>query len=392
MATLTFPEIKQISDVLPAIAGRSEFSVGDGSRYFDVVDYHMMDSHTFKDDDPDIAAIRRECRGLLFHKDGRIARRGFHKFFNIGETDETFPDNIDLSTGYHLLEKLDGSMIGPFISETLGSIYWASMRGSYRYHERLAGLFDGTAYARLVEALAEKNATAIFEFCSPENRVVVEYTEPQMTLLAVRDLYSGRYYDRDEIESLATEFDIPLVQPLEHKAVSAAALISELASLKKMEGAVLWMDGRPHAKFKGEWYLQLHKLLGYFKFEKDIARLVLSGNSDDLMGILNAPKREALISYRDALLDGVKQVAKQCSTMAADVTHKKIERKAFAVDYDAPQVMKGFLFRYYDRFDRAQFLDDVIAKGIAMTTSFSKWDQFKSSVGLELTWQVEDLD
>ena len=133
--------------------------------------------------------------------------------------------------------------------------------------------------------------TAIFEFCSPENRVVVEYTEPQMTLLAVRDLYSGRYYDWDEIESLATEFDIPLVQPLEHKAVSAAALISELASLKNMEGAVLWMDGRPHAKFKGEWYLQLHKLLGYFKFEKDIARLVLSRNSDDLMGILNAPKR-----------------------------------------------------------------------------------------------------
>ena len=71
---------------------------------------------------------------------------------------------------------------------------------------------------------------------------------------------------------------------------------------------------------------------------------------------------------------------------------KKIERKVFAVDYDAPQVMKGFLFRYYDRFDQAQFLDDVIAKGIAMTTSFSKWDQFKSSVGLELTWQVEDLD
>jgi len=392
MATLTFPEIKQISDVLPAIAGMSEFNVGDGSRYFDVVDYHMMDSHTFKDDDPDIAAIRRECRGLLFHKDGRIARRGFHKFFNIGETDETFPDNIDLSTGYHLLEKLDGSMIAPFISETLGAIYWASMRGSYRYHERLAGLFDGTAYARLVEALAKKQATAIFEFCSPENRIVVEYAKPTMTLLAIRDIYSGRYFERDEIEDLCTEFDVPCVQPLAHKAVSAHELMSELSKIKEMEGAVLWKDGRPLAKFKGEWYLQLHKLLGYFKFEKDIARLVLSGNSDDLMGILNASKREALIAYRDALLDGVKQVAKQCSTIALDVSHKKIERKAFAVDYDAPQAMKGFLFRYYDRFDQAQFLDDVIAKGIAMTTSFSKWDQFKSSVGLDLTWEVDGLD
>ena len=121
---------------------------------------------------------------------------------------------------------------------------------------------------------------------------------------------------------------MPLVQPLGHKAVSAGELITELASLKDMEGAVLWMDGRPLAKFKGEWYLQLHKLLGYFKYEKDIARLILSGNSDDLMGILIKPKRAALITYRDALLEGVKQVAEQCFTMAADVTNKKIERKA----------------------------------------------------------------
>ena len=392
MATLTFPKIEQISDILPAIAGMKEFSVGDGSRYFDVVDYHMMDSHTFKDDDPDMAAIRRECRGLLFHKDGRIARRGFHKFFNIGETDETFPENIDLSDGYLLLEKLDGSMIAPFVSETLGAIYWASMRGSYPYHERLAGLYDGTSYAKFVEALAKQHATAIFEFCSPENRVVVEYSEPQMTLLAIRDLYSGRYFDRVQLETLSQEFNVPLVQPLGHKAVSAGELITELASLKDMEGAVLWMDGRPLAKFKGEWYLQLHKLLGYFKYEKDIARLILSGNSDDLMGILNKPKRAALITYRDALLEGVKQVAEQCFTMAADVTNKKIERKAFAVEYDAPQAMKGFLFRYYDSLDQANFLDDIVAKGIAMTTSFSKWDQFKSSVGLILNWDVDNLD
>ena len=76
MANTTFPIINHINDVLPAIDGVREFNVGDGSRFFDVVDYHIMDSHTFKHEDPAIAAIRRECRGLLFHKDGRIARRG----------------------------------------------------------------------------------------------------------------------------------------------------------------------------------------------------------------------------------------------------------------------------------------------------------------------------
>ena len=391
MATLKFPTIETITDVLPAIEGKSEFNVGDGSPYFDVVDYHLMDSHTFKDNDPAIAAIKRECRGLLFHKDGRIARRGFHKFFNIGETEETFADNIDLSGGYQLLEKLDGSMIAPFISSENGSVYWASMRGSYAYHERLAGLFDATPFEDLVRNLAADNATAIFEFCSQENRIVVDYAQPQMTLLAVRDVHSGRYHSRAELEAVTGKFGVPLVQPLDHHSRSAAELMNELSAIKNMEGAVLWIDGRPLAKFKGEWYLQLHKLLGHFKFEKDIARLVLSGNTDDLMGILNAPKRAALMAYQDALLAGVKQIATECEDLAKDVTAQNIDRKTFAVNYDASKAMKAFLFRHFDRFDQAHFLDDVIEKALSMTNSFGKWDSFKTSVDLKLNWDVDHL-
>ena len=51
---IAFPKIEHISDVLPSIAGMDEFSVKDGSAYFDVVDYHIMDNHTFKHDDPEI--------------------------------------------------------------------------------------------------------------------------------------------------------------------------------------------------------------------------------------------------------------------------------------------------------------------------------------------------
>ena len=391
MANTSFPKIENISDVLPAIEGMKEFNVGDGSRYFDVVDYHIMDSGTFKHEDPEVAAMRRECRGLLFHKNGNIARRGFHKFFNIGETEETFPGNIDLSKNYQLLEKLDGSMIAPFLSDKLEGVYWASMRGSYDYHIRLSGLYSGTEYARLVHDLAKDQLTAIFEFCSQENRIVVDYPEPQMTLLAIRHMHTGRYHTRNELETIASEFNVPLVQPLPHRSNATADLMDELANIKNLEGAVLWKNGRPLAKFKGVWYLQLHKLLGHFKFEKDIARLVLSGNTDDLMGILNSQKREALTQYKDELLKGIKQIASDCEALRDDVVNQNIDRKTFAVNHPAPQSIKAYLFRHFDALENAEFFEDVLAKALSKTGSFGKWEGFKSSMGMNLTWDVDHL-
>ncbi len=391
MANTSFPNIKTISEVLPAIEGMAEFNIGNGSQYFDVVDYHIMDSHTFRHEDPDIAAIRRECRGLLFHKDGRIARRGFHKFFNIGETEETFPKNIDLTTGYQLLEKLDGSMIAPFMSKDLGSVYWASMRGSFPYHQRLAHLYDGTDYAHMIEALAVEGLTAIFEFCSQDNRIVVDYPEPQLTLLAIRHLETGHYHSRKNLEAAAAAFNVPVVAPLQHVGKTVDELMTELTDVRDLEGAVLWMNGRPLAKFKGEWYLQLHKLLGHFKFEKDIARLVLSGNTDDLMGILNAEKRAALQNYQDALLAGVKKLTMECETIRDELIASNIDRKSFAVEHGAPKIFKSILFRNFDNLDQAEFFEDILKKALSMTGSFGIWDSFKSSVGLELKWDVDHL-
>jgi T4 RnlA family RNA ligase len=302
-----------------------------------------------------------------------------------------FGATLSDGSGVFLLEKLDGSMIAPFLSDKLEGVYWASMRGSYDYHIRLSGLYSGTEYARLVHDLAKDQLTAIFEFCSQENRIVVDYPEPQMTLLAIRHMHTGRYHTRNELETIASEFNVPLVQPLPHRSNATADLMDELANIKNLEGAVLWKNGRPLAKFKGVWYLQLHKLLGHFKFEKDIARLVLSGNTDDLMGILNSQKREALTQYKDALLTGIKQIASDCEALRDDVVNQNIDRKTFAVNHPAPQSIKAYLFRHFDALENAEFFEDVLAKALSKTGSFGKWEGFKSSMGMNLTWDVDHL-
>jgi tRNA splicing ligase len=53
----------------------------------------------------------------VFSKEGKVIARRYHKFFNINEIDETKVENIDTSQPFVILEKLDGSMVSPYISE-----------------------------------------------------------------------------------------------------------------------------------------------------------------------------------------------------------------------------------------------------------------------------------
>jgi hypothetical protein len=83
--------------------------------------YIIVTTGLFKQPDElgigELESMRRklalEMRGLVFDREGVCIRRMFHKFFNLGEFGVTV-DSIDWST-VDILEKIDGSLIGPFI-------------------------------------------------------------------------------------------------------------------------------------------------------------------------------------------------------------------------------------------------------------------------------------
>lgn len=124
-----FPEIHHLDDVRPAIEGRDEFIIAKRDWGF-VVNYMVNLADTFpevrtaggsakmREEQTRLKAIRRECRGILFHPDGRIMARRLHKFFNVGERDETQPHLIDLSRPHVILEKLDGCLSADTIVRT----------------------------------------------------------------------------------------------------------------------------------------------------------------------------------------------------------------------------------------------------------------------------------
>ena len=199
----TFPTITNINDVLPHIEGREEFRVFD-KEWYTVVNYMVNLEDTF----PSITvaggsakmraaralenAMRRECRGLIFDKEGNLISRPYHKFFNIGEKQETHQNKVNLNDPHVILEKLDGSMIRPiptkegFRLATKAGVTDVAMNAE-------TFIADKPQYSELINYCIENNLTPIFEWVSRKNRIVVDYPEENLILTAVRHNTTGEY-------------------------------------------------------------------------------------------------------------------------------------------------------------------------------------------------------
>jgi RNA ligase len=190
-----FPQIRTIDDVLPHIEGRSEFIVAE-REFGTVINYVVSMATTFDMTGPDDlgGAIRRECRGIKFGLDGHIIARPFHKFFNIGEREETLPNNLDFSADHTVFTKLDGSMSHPVLVKD--KIRWCTKMG---FTEIAAYMDDFAArnpkYNDFARECIADGYTPLFEYVGPHNKVVLDYAEENMVLLAVRHMVTGEYLE-----------------------------------------------------------------------------------------------------------------------------------------------------------------------------------------------------
>ena len=138
-----------------------------------------------------VAAVRRECRGIIFDTaTGDIIRRPFHKFFNVNERDETQDHRVDLSRPHAILEKLDGSMIAPFLVN--GELIWGTKMGATDVAKPVEEFIkNNPQYLSFAEEAVHHGLTPIFEWCSRKQRIVLDYKEDQLVLTAMRNQITG---------------------------------------------------------------------------------------------------------------------------------------------------------------------------------------------------------
>ena len=352
-----FPYITNISDVLPAIEGRDEFVVVVKEGYT-VINYNVMMADTFD------CNIRRECRGIIFDTaTGEIIRRPFHKFFNVNERDETQDHAVDLSQDHAILEKLDGSMIAPFIVN--GDLIWGTKMGATDVAEPVDDFATlNEEYGIFARFTISRGYTPIFEWCSRKQRIVLDYKEDQLILTGIRDLTTGRYMSHDLMVAHAEAYRIPTVRLFEPE-TDMKAFVETVRDLEDREGFVVRFSDGHMLKLKCVWYVQIHKAKEKILQDRNIVELILDDKLDDVKAHLPQEDRDRLTAFESDINKAVTAAFAHIMQILYYIDKAGIDRKSYAIKH-APNLngyVRPIVFKNFDTpFDmslKIKILDDV---------------------------------
>lgn len=359
-----FPHITNICDVLPAIEGRDEIVVAERDG-FTIINYTVAFADTFPLVVTPIevsgypanridtwAAIRRECRGMVFDSiTGEIIRRPYHKFFNVNEREETQDHIINLSQSHIVLDKLDGSMIAPFINN--GEIIWGTRMCAPDFHEAVAAFVDNHSwYAIFANEAIRAGWTPIFEWCSRKTRIVLDHPEDQLILTAMRNIYSGHYISYFEMCEWAGYYGpngIPVVGAFGSQS-DIQKFIDHVRDLEDVEGYVVRFEDGHMVKLKCDWYVQIHKAKEAILQDRNIVEIILNEKLDDVKAHLLDDERDRLTQFENEFNRAVINVVNDIFTEIVHISQRELDRKTFAIEH-APmlnQFVRPIIFALWD--------------------------------------------
>jgi len=379
-----FPVIEHINDVLPHIEGREEFRVfeRDGCK---VIRYMVAHPETFGYDEGlglHNMLIRRECRGLVFDDSGRLIARPYHKFFNVNEREETDLSVVDLGLGHSILEKLDGSMVFPVV-----------INGALRLHTK-SGISETAlraevflarrpTYVEFMLELDREGRTAIFEWCSRQDPIVIDYPVDRMVLTAIREKTTGHYVGIQTLRSVADRWGIPVVWSTGSSDPSRKdALVNEVRSRLGEEGIVVRFDNGEMLKVKADDYVFKHSVLAGFHTRRAHTKAILEDQLDDILPLLPKVRRDDLLQYQAKLDRGVASWRMHalralneilCETDQSGDPARRRKSLAQAIKKKAP-LIQPLLFAMLDGAEAGDYLRERLLQACGRSATLRKYD------------------
>ncbi len=233
-----------------------------------------------------------ECRGVMFNitdlKAVELVSLPMEKFFNLNENPMTM--DLDLSTVVGAEYKADGSLISTYLHnkelrlKTKGSIESDQCIAAMKYLEQ-----DEHADLKLaLGVLAELGYTVNMEWCAPDNRIVLGYMEPVLTVLNVRRMHDGEYTDIFKPSAMGNPTFDPVREAwidsvdVDHTFATWAEFIEDIPAMTGVEGFVILMESGQRVKIKTEWYLVQHRAKDSINYPRRLFEAVLAEATDDL--------------------------------------------------------------------------------------------------------------
>jgi len=233
-------------------------------------------------------------RSLLVNKDGWVLSSGFPKFPNYGEwpdVDAQFRVALQRGGEIFFYEKLDGTLI---IADVIDRKPHFRTRGSHDlgpFEEPVMSLIR-ERYPQLLLLLTTDPKhdlySFLFEYTAPDNRIVVQYDEPRLTLLSVVNKVSlVPEINPVVIQQWAQKIGVPCVRRVDLPR-NEKMLVETVSRWKGREGIVAaFRDtdlGVRLVKIKTEEYKRLH----YLRFR-------IEGKADQLAFLLNIESEEDIM-------------------------------------------------------------------------------------------------
>jgi len=206
--------------------------------------------------------FERVSRGLIINTvTGEIAARAFDKFYNWMQDGKKSDGHV-----VSITEKCDGSL---GILYRVNNEYRISTRGSF--HSDQAEWATKFLYEHYQLDDLPNELTLLFEIIYPENRVIVDYGgRADLVLIAARNRFTGDYLPFfPDLKLIADQYHFPL--PKVFSFDSIADVIAQTGKLNAdEEGFVVEFSDGQRFKFKGDKYLELHRLVFGLSFKNTL--------------------------------------------------------------------------------------------------------------------------
>lgn len=299
-------------------------------------------------------------RSLVVREEtGEVVSAGFSKFGNYGEApDESETLNRALADDEHVwfTDKVDGSLCARSVVD--GEVLMRSRAALNPENEHIQAMEKVAAerYPILLDPKFEPDRSLLFEFVSPNFRIVLPYPEDDLIFIGAVSHKDLSYASLPELEKVAVENNLNIVEHVELP-TDPEALVAAVHKLAGREGVVARCDNdQTLVKLKGADYLARHRLK-FALTARGVREICISRNVrslDDFEEFLKEQKADwELVEDAKPLVEtyvkGIARAEQKFIELKNEVITKQKEfpeRKDFAVNYATklPGSLRGAAF------------------------------------------------
>ena len=315
--------------------------------------------------------LTRMARGLVIDGDGNIIARGFEKFFNYRQLDtyDTYSDDfknkhtyIDSTSEVKCYEKLDGTMIVATLHKG-EPLLTTSTSMDNDYIERVGGMIAEDE--NILDILSE-DYSLVFEYVSPDNRIVVDYEAEDLVLLASVDNELGAEVSMADESSTPSGISTPKTFMMH-----LDSLIDFQRTNGDREGFIVINDHGVPVKFKTDFWFEQNHSQGNLFFGRNITKNDVASvlgslrddEIDDLFAIQNANPIQKKINKVGRIEDEYRAIERRVKSLAdifyaiAGEYGEHNARRTLAHS-DEESFIKGLTFNYINNHEGLQLNRD----------------------------------